>query len=309
MERYYDEKDPDSLLDYSISWDTWLQANESIITHVWTVPTGITKTQQTDGARLSTVWLSGGSINTNYTINLHITTNLGRQEDRELIVIVSPIIRLGLIPILLDLRSLTSTSLGDTTINEIPYWTDAQLQRYLSMYATTYIDEQLLPFPQLEASTLKYYTYVLPPSITGAVEQGSAFIVVDKNGTIVTNYAIDHTASSIVFDADTAGAVYYLRCISYDMRLAAARVWLEKASHRAELIDWKAGGQTFNEDQEYQHCIQQAERFAGSRGIAGLLQRTGSNTVRLRKEGYGAQDRRSKNDYAYSPNSNTEPYA
>lgn len=91
------EKDPDSVEPYFIVWcdkdgtndgsssdDGELQG-ETIATATWTVPTGITKdSSNTDAVTIqgvsysantvATVWLSGGTHNTDYDILCRITT-------------------------------------------------------------------------------------------------------------------------------------------------------------------------------------------------------------------------------------------
>lgn len=90
------EKDPSAVLDYTIDWNAsganggpWLQTGETITSaSVWTIPTGITKTSQTDTTTMSTVWLSGGTAGTAYTITCKITTSSGRTDERSFVVVV-----------------------------------------------------------------------------------------------------------------------------------------------------------------------------------------------------------------------------
>lgn len=309
MERYYVEKSPGSQLDYTISFDTWLQDVETIATHTWTVPAGLTKYDQTDADRTSTVWLSGGTVDTIYTVSLHIVTSLNREEDRELIVFISPAIRDGMIPLVLDLRSLTSTAMGDTTINDVVYWSDYQLQVILDKYATRHIDVELIPIPQIESSSTAYYTYSIPSDVSKYIDESTVQIV-DQYGVVASPSETNILQGYVVFAADTSGDPYYIRCTSYNMRMAAARVWLDKASHRSELIDWKAGGQTLSEDQAYQHCMERAAYFAGSAGIAGVMSgNKASAVIRLKKVGYGQPNRRVTDDYSFATDSDKSPYA
>jgi hypothetical protein len=75
--------DPDSVLDYMIDWTGWLGA-DSIATSTWIVPAGLTKTSDTHDATTATIWLSGGTANSTYTVTNHIVTAGGRIEDRSL---------------------------------------------------------------------------------------------------------------------------------------------------------------------------------------------------------------------------------
>lgn len=78
------KKDPDSILDYPMDWSDWLETGDSISTAVWTVPAGLTKTDEIVASPLATIWLSGGSTTpgTRYEVVCHITTAAGREDDR-----------------------------------------------------------------------------------------------------------------------------------------------------------------------------------------------------------------------------------
>ncbi len=75
--------DPQSVLDYAIDWSAWLGASETISASTWTVPAGITQTTPTPSiaAGVTTIWLTGGTLNLTYSVTNHITTNQGRQQD------------------------------------------------------------------------------------------------------------------------------------------------------------------------------------------------------------------------------------
>jgi hypothetical protein len=77
------EKDPDAILDYQINWATWL-STDTIGTSAWTVPTGITKVSDTNTTTTATIWLSGGTADTDYRLVNRITTANGRTEERSI---------------------------------------------------------------------------------------------------------------------------------------------------------------------------------------------------------------------------------
>ncbi len=88
---YSPDKDPDSILDYTINWLTWLNG-DTIKTSTWTIPAGLTIDPvggETNTTTTTTVWLSGGTAGTTYTILNRIITNgrvgidpTGRKQDR-----------------------------------------------------------------------------------------------------------------------------------------------------------------------------------------------------------------------------------
>ena len=68
-------KDPNAVLDYGFDWSNWLQDGESIVTAVWTIPTGITKDSQDESTTVTVVWLSGGTDRKDYYVSCKITTD------------------------------------------------------------------------------------------------------------------------------------------------------------------------------------------------------------------------------------------
>jgi len=80
------EKDPQAVLDYQWDWSDWLAESETITAATVTVPTGITKTSQTDATTSVTVWLSGGTAGLVYTLDCLVTTSAGRTDSRKIIV-------------------------------------------------------------------------------------------------------------------------------------------------------------------------------------------------------------------------------
>lgn len=78
-------KDPDAVLDYQIDWSNWLD-DDTISTSSWTVPTGITRDSDTNDTTTATIWLSGGTAGTSYSVVNHIVTADGREEDRTITI-------------------------------------------------------------------------------------------------------------------------------------------------------------------------------------------------------------------------------
>lgn len=76
-------KDPNAVLDYTIDWSLWLDG-DTISTSTWTVGSGIVKDLDTKTATTTTIWLSGGTLATSYTVSNRIVTVAGRTEDRTL---------------------------------------------------------------------------------------------------------------------------------------------------------------------------------------------------------------------------------
>lgn len=80
-------KDPSAVLDYQIDWETWLDG-DTISTSTWTVPSGITQDSETETTTTATIWLSGGTAQTNYNVVNKIVTAAGRTDERTIRIMV-----------------------------------------------------------------------------------------------------------------------------------------------------------------------------------------------------------------------------
>jgi len=193
---------------------------------------------------------------------------------------------------ILELRRMTDASATEVKVNNVQYWTDDQLQGILDAYRHDVLDLPLLPASQREAGNDVTYRYYIPDEVGTWIENDPLYLsVVDENGNAVSGYTYDSINRYMLFTTNTSGATRLLRCRFFDMRLAAARVWFEKAGHRVALINWKAGGQNLNEDQEYQHCMAMFQAYSGNDGVKSILPNTGKQGARrLKKVGYGTTD-------------------
>jgi hypothetical protein len=90
-------KDPQATLDYTFNYadpsDNYL-GTDTLATSAWSVtPTGLTITAPgaTFTITTTTVWASGGSAGTKYTLTNHITTVGGRTDDRSFELLVQDV--------------------------------------------------------------------------------------------------------------------------------------------------------------------------------------------------------------------------
>ena len=92
-------KDPDAVLDYKFDWKCdsngrgitdWLDTTETISSAVFTASTGLTvdSSSVTDTNTSATVWLSGGTAGTSYTVACKIVTSAGRTDERTITISV-----------------------------------------------------------------------------------------------------------------------------------------------------------------------------------------------------------------------------
>jgi hypothetical protein len=76
---YAPAKTPNDTLDYGVDWTLWL-AGDTITTSTWTVTSGVTvgvKALNPAGT-ITTIWISGGTAGTTYTLANTINTVGGR---------------------------------------------------------------------------------------------------------------------------------------------------------------------------------------------------------------------------------------
>lgn len=90
-------KDPNAVLDYATDWagltngsglTNWLEEDETITAATVTAEAGLTVNSSgiVAGGTKVVAWLSGGTVGETYKVVYHITTSLGRQEDRTIII-------------------------------------------------------------------------------------------------------------------------------------------------------------------------------------------------------------------------------
>lgn len=76
-------KDPNATLDYSMDWSNWLASGESLTCSVWTrTSTDIVETNTSLTTSVATIWLTGGSAGSTYSIANKVGTSGGRIDER-----------------------------------------------------------------------------------------------------------------------------------------------------------------------------------------------------------------------------------
>ncbi len=82
-----ERKDPNAVLDYMADWEQWLKG-DTIVASTWLPATGITIDYESFTTTSATVWLSGGTAGTVYTLTNRVTTAGGRTDDRSITILV-----------------------------------------------------------------------------------------------------------------------------------------------------------------------------------------------------------------------------
>lgn len=182
--------------------------------------------------------------------------------------------------IIKEVRAHTDTRENEVEVNGVSYWTDDQIQDVLDTFRTDARGLQLVRFSEYENGTNVYKRYYFPDKLGKWIERADtpdAFSIVDGVGVLAPSHTVDYDGRLVIFSDTTLGRDYFVRARVFDLRAAIAEVWLKKADHRAELINWRAGGQNLQEDDEYKHCMDQYRLYSGLLGI---------QSVRLTRIGY-----------------------
>lgn len=188
--------------------------------------------------------------------------------------------RTGLADIIAYVRLHADLEEDSITVNGVSYWTDDQIQLILDMFRKDVRGVLLMPLNERLAGVSTYLRYYIPDEISNWLENSPEQLqVLDVLGNAPSiSYTIDLDSRVVIFASNTLGKAYYLYAREYDVRPAIAEFWLTKIGLLTQLVDWKAGGQSINESQEYQHCMEQYKEWSGYKGI---------KSSRLAKVGYG----------------------
>ena len=81
------DKDPDSDIDYGCDWTDWLEAGETITGSAWVVPAGLVAGTEANDTTTTSIFLTGGTVGTTYTLTNRITTSDSRIEDRSMFIL------------------------------------------------------------------------------------------------------------------------------------------------------------------------------------------------------------------------------
>ena len=79
-------KDPNAVLDYSIDWSAWLPSGDTIASVEWSA-TGVTVSSlpaPSVASGIATVWILGGTADSDGVVTCQVTTTAGRVDERSI---------------------------------------------------------------------------------------------------------------------------------------------------------------------------------------------------------------------------------
>lgn len=179
--------------------------------------------------------------------------------------------REGMTQLIQELRLQTHSGTADFTAGTVDYFTDDHLQAVLDRHRTLLRHVPLEATPQYTASGYVYQDCVFPYEIGQHVEREGAasdWALRDVGGADAPSHSVNYDARTITFDASTGGATYYLDVHVYDLNMAAAAVWEQKAGLVALNVDWSSDNLREQARQEQENYLRMAGEY---RQKAGLL--------------------------------------
>ena len=123
MHIYVFSKTPSSVLDYTVDWEEWL-VTDTIASSTWVADIGIIIVASSFTITTATIWVSGGTVGSNYNLTNTVVTAGGRTEIRVVTLLVRELSNVRyLIP---DLR-LHLGDLDPTSYRYMDDWLEASL--------------------------------------------------------------------------------------------------------------------------------------------------------------------------------------
>lgn len=167
--------------------------------------------------------------------------------------------RTGLSDLRSTLRQLAEAGTADFSINGTAYFTDDQLDTILDLYRKDIVFFEMEAIPYKTASEIVYNEYKIHYRDLEQTTGGTAiFYVQDASGNVqgTASYSVDYSRGIVTFETDTDGVAYFITARSYDLRGAAAEVWLRKGSVSGFSVEYQ------------KHCLKLSESFKDNSDMA-----------------------------------------
>jgi hypothetical protein len=183
--------------------------------------------------------------------------------------------RIGMLPLIARLRALCNATPTDFRIDGVDYFTDDHLQQALDNTVRSWQHQRLYPEPTFINGAWQTFEYGILIGAGGNFEQAgpdSGWALRDVAGALVpvASYTVNYEGRRITFATDQAGKAYFLDCRAYNLHLAAALVWEQKAAFAATHTDWQADHHGVHSSQLHFHSMQMARFFRASSGIQSM---------------------------------------
>lgn len=171
--------------------------------------------------------------------------------------------RTSLAPLITRLREMTSADVDEFTLDSQTYFSDDHLQAVLEAHSTHHSRAPLYPIGEFINAEMVYRRYPLPYYLIWLEGAGddSAYLLVDGTGASAPAHTVNTDSRQVIFDAPTDGRTFYLSGQAYDLHLASAHIWRQKAAHVAKRVTFSVDGQAVSASDYHAHCIRMATYY------------------------------------------------
>jgi len=167
------------------------------------------------------------------------------------------------------LRVFTNAGTADFTVSSTTYWSDDQLQDELdkTQKKVNYQAMQAIPTYGI-GGTVTYTVYQ-----TGLADWEKSPVIQDEGGTTLTagtataNYSFDDNIGVVTFVSDTEGKTRYITGNVYNVEMAAAKVWEQKAALYATQFDFSTDNHSIKKSQVILQCKEMARYYQSRAGV------------------------------------------
>lgn len=200
-------------------------------------------------------------------------------------------VRLGMQPLILQLREMTQAGTEEYTISGQDFFSDEQLQDVLDRFRLDIYQEIVRPVPQFIDGATVYRDYFFNAENVEQATSGSAvWQMRTENGAAVgtADYTIEYYARRIRFNTATDGSEYNLDYRSYDMYRAAAYIWRLKAANVASRYDVRTDNHDLKRSQlraSFEKMAEHYDDLAAKQGSG--FSRGGRMKTMYRSDTYG----------------------
>ena len=167
------------------------------------------------------------------------------------------------------LRVFTNAGTADFTVSSTTYWSDDQLQDELdkTQKKVNYQAMQAIPTYGI-GGTVTYTVYQ-----TGLADWEKSPVIQNEGGTTLTagtataNYSFDDNIGVVTFVSDTEGKTRYITGNVYNVEMAAAKVWEQKAALYATQFDFSTDNHSVKKSQVILQCKEMAKYYQSRAGV------------------------------------------
>jgi hypothetical protein len=157
------------------------------------------------------------------------------------------------------LRSITGAALDDE-FHGVTYWSDEQLEAELDKVRYPAYALKLTKIERKIDGSCDYSNQTF--NLLRGYWVEDLYTIRDTSGNEVSSplytVAINEQRGQVTFESNPGSGCLTIDLYVYDWNAAAAAVWEQKAAHRFDYLDVKAGDHKINHSDEYKNCVNRA---------------------------------------------------